>query len=79
MGKPLKVTLELDGEAIEAAERAGLDLSAVLLEALYRKLPSLHAEARAERARQWLDENRTAIESTNRESDRRRLYQAGDS
>ena len=61
-----KVALELDTEAIRAAEAAGLDLSEVLLEALYRKIPTLHAEERAERARQWLEQNREAIESLNR-------------
>ncbi len=61
-----KVALELDTEAIRAAEAAGLDLSEVLLEALYRKIPTLDAEERAERARQWLEQNREAIESLNR-------------
>jgi len=38
------VTLELDSDAVQAAKTTGLDLSAVLLEALYRKIPTLHAE-----------------------------------
>jgi antitoxin CcdA len=66
MGKREKVALELDSEAIEAAAAAGLDLSAVLLEALHRKLPTLHAEERDARARAWLEENRSAIEAYNR-------------
>lgn len=66
MGKREKISLELDGEAVAAATAAGLDLSAVLLEALYRKLPELHAQERAEKARRWLEENRAGIESYNR-------------
>jgi antitoxin CcdA len=66
MGKREKVALELDSEAIAAAKAAGLDLSAVLLEALHRKLPTLHAEERAARARTWLEENRSAIQAYNR-------------
>jgi post-segregation antitoxin (ccd killing protein) len=61
-----KVALEIDAEAVRAAEAAGLDLSNVLLEALYRKLPTLHAEERAERARHWREENKEAIDSINR-------------
>ena len=66
MGKREMVALELDSEAIAAAKAAGLDLSAVLLEALHRKLPTLHAEERAALARTWLEENRSAIEAYNR-------------
>jgi post-segregation antitoxin (ccd killing protein) len=60
------VTLELDTGAVQAAKTAGLDLSAVLLEALYRKIPTLHAEKRAEQGRRWLEENKETIESMNR-------------
>ena len=60
------VTLELDTDAVRAAKTAGLDLSAVPLEALYRKIPMLHAEKRAEQGRRWLEENKEAIESMNR-------------
>jgi post-segregation antitoxin (ccd killing protein) len=60
------VTLELDSDAVQAAKTEGLDLSAVLLEALYRKIPTLHAERRAEQGRRWLEENKEAIESVNR-------------
>ena len=60
------VTLELDRDAIDAAESKGLDLSVVLLEALYRKIPELHADKRAEQGRIWLEQNREAIESMNR-------------
>ena len=66
MNKREKVALELYSEAIAAAEAAGLDLSAVLLEALHRKIPTLHAEDRAAQARAWLEENRSAIEAYNR-------------
>jgi antitoxin CcdA len=66
MTKREQVALELDIEAIAAAEAAGLDLSAVLLEALHRKIPTLHVKERAEQARSWLEENRSAIEAYNR-------------
>ena len=51
MGKREKVALELDSEVVAAAEAAGLDLSAVLLEALHRNIPTHHAEERAVRAK----------------------------
>jgi antitoxin CcdA len=66
MRKRETVTLELDSEAVQAAQAKGLDLATVLLEALYRKIPTLHAEERAEQGRRWLQENREAIESYNR-------------
>jgi post-segregation antitoxin (ccd killing protein) len=60
------VTLELDSDSVQAAKTKGLDLSDVLLEALYRKIPTLHAEERVALARMWLEENRSAIEAYNR-------------
>jgi post-segregation antitoxin (ccd killing protein) len=69
MGKREAVTLELDSEAIAAAKTKGLDLSMVLLEALYRRIPELHAEERNEQGRRWLEQNREAIESMNRRAE----------
>jgi antitoxin CcdA len=66
MGTRETVTLELDSDAVQAAQAKGLDLSAILLEALYRRIPELHAEERAEQGRRWFEENREAIESMNR-------------
>jgi antitoxin CcdA len=66
MGRREIVTLELDRDAVEAARAKGLDLSAILLEALYRRIPELHAEDGAEQGRRWFEENREAIESMNR-------------
>jgi post-segregation antitoxin (ccd killing protein) len=66
MNERATITLELDREAIQAAQSKGLDLAAVLLEALYRKIPELHAEKRAELGRLWFEKNREAIESMNR-------------
>jgi post-segregation antitoxin (ccd killing protein) len=60
------VTLEFDSDAVQAAKTKGLDLSGVLLEALYRKIPTHHAEQRAALARTWLEENRGAVEAYNR-------------
>jgi antitoxin CcdA len=61
-----RVTLELDAESIAAAKAAGIDLSQLLVDALRRRLPNLHAADRAKLARQWQEENREAIEAYNR-------------
>jgi post-segregation antitoxin (ccd killing protein) len=66
MSKRETVVLELDPEAITAAKAKGLDLSAVLLEALHRRIPELHAEQRAESGRRWREQNRETIVSINR-------------
>lgn len=65
------VTIELDEESIAAARAAGIDLSELLVQALRRKLPHLHAEERAAAAAKWLEENREAIDAMNRLSERR--------
>jgi antitoxin CcdA len=61
-----RVTVELDAESIAAAKAAGIDLSQLLVDALRRRLPNLHAAERAKLARQWQEENREAIEAYNR-------------
>jgi antitoxin CcdA len=61
-----RVTVELDAESIAAAKAAGIDLSQLLVDALRRRLPNLHAAERAERARRWQEENREAIEAYDR-------------
>jgi antitoxin CcdA len=61
-----RVTLELDSEAVAAAREAGIDLAELLVDALRRRLPNLHAAERAEAARKWQEENRRAIEAVNR-------------
>jgi antitoxin CcdA len=61
-----RVTIELDSESIAAAKAAGIDLSRLLIEALRRRLPNLHAAERAELARKWQEENREAIEAYNK-------------
>jgi antitoxin CcdA len=65
MGKIETVSVQLDSEAIEAATKAGLDLSQVLREALYRRLPDLHAVEREEAARKWYEENKEAVDAYN--------------
>mgnify|MGYP001427527160 CR=1 FL=1 len=57
------VTIELDAESIAAAKAAGIDLAQLLVEALRRRLPNLHAAERAELARRWQEENREAIDA----------------
>ncbi len=61
-----RVTIELDAESIAAAKAAGIDLAQLLVDALRRRLPNLHAAERAELAKQWQEENREAIEAYNR-------------
>src|SRR5262249_28300513 len=61
-----RVTLQLDSEALAAAREAGIDLSELLVQALRRRLPNLHASERAEAARRWQEENREAIDAVNR-------------
>ena len=60
-----RITIELDAESIAAAKAAGLDLSKLLVEALRRRLPGLHASERAGINRRWQEENRDAIEAYN--------------
>jgi antitoxin CcdA len=60
-----RITIELDAESIAAAKAAGIDLSKLLVEALRRRLPNLHASERAELNRRWQEENREAIEAYN--------------
>lgn len=61
-----RITVELDSESIAAAKEAGIDLSQLLVEALRRKLPQLHAEEREAAARKWYEENKEAVDATNR-------------
>ena len=68
------VTLELDSESITAAQAAGIDLSKLLVEALRRRLPNLHAAERAELNRKWQEENREAIEAYNKMIDEHGLF-----
>jgi antitoxin CcdA len=60
-----RVTLELDSESMAAAKEAGIDLSALLIEALRRRLPKLHAAEREAAARQWYEENKEAVDAHN--------------
>jgi antitoxin CcdA len=61
-----RVTIELDEEAIAAARAANVDLSELLVQALRRRLPNLHAAQRAEMIRKWQQENYEAIDAYNR-------------
>jgi antitoxin CcdA len=61
-----RVTIELDAESIAAAKAANVDLSELVVQALRRRLPNLHAAQQAELIHKWQDENREAIEAYNR-------------
>jgi antitoxin CcdA len=72
-----RVIIELDSEAIEAARAANIDLSELLVEALRRRIPTLHAAERERMARQWHEENKAAIESCNDLIERHGLFSDG--
>jgi antitoxin CcdA len=72
-----RVTIELDSESLAAAREAGIDLSELLVHALRRRLPNLHAAERAEAARKWYEENKEAIDSYNRMIEREGLFSDG--
>ncbi len=72
-----RVTIELDEEAIEAARAANLDLSELLVSALRRRLPNLHAAQREKAARQWYEENRAAVDASNELMERYGLFSDG--
>jgi post-segregation antitoxin (ccd killing protein) len=61
-----QVTLKLDDESIAAAKEANIDLSELLVHALRRILPNLHAQDREEAARQWYEENKEAVDAYNK-------------
>jgi post-segregation antitoxin (ccd killing protein) len=61
-----RITIELDSDALAAAREAGIDLSELLVQALRRRLPHLHAAAREETARQWYEENKHAVDEINK-------------
>jgi antitoxin CcdA len=61
-----RVVVELDAESIAAAREAGIDLSELLVHALRRRLPKLHAAEREAEARKWYEENKEAVDATNR-------------
>jgi antitoxin CcdA len=61
-----QITLDLDDDSIAAAREAGIDLSQLLVHALRRQLPNLHAAERTEAARQWQEENKEAIDAYNK-------------
>jgi len=61
-----RITLELDDEPLAAAQEAGIDLSELLVQALRRRLPNLHATERAQAARQWYEENKEAVDAYNK-------------
>ncbi len=59
LGKKQPINLSIDAELAGEAKAAGMNLSAVLERALREEL-------RVQRAAKWKDENRAAIESSNR-------------
>ena len=66
--------IELDAETIAAAKAAGINLSQLLVEALRRRLPHLHAAERETAAREWYEENKAAIDSHNKYIERHGLF-----
>ena len=72
-----RVTIELDSEAAAAAREAGIDLSELLIHALRRRLPKLHAAAREEAARRWYEDNKEAVDSYNKFIETHGLFSDG--
>ena len=72
-----RITLELDSESVAAARAANIDLSELLVQALRRRIPPLHAAEREKMARQWCEENKTAIDSVNDFVERHGLFSDG--
>jgi antitoxin CcdA len=72
-----RVTIEIDSEALAAARDAGIDLSELLIHALRRRLPNLHAAERAEAARRWYEENKEAIDAYNAMIEAKGLFSDG--
>lgn len=60
-----RISVELDDETIAAADAANIDLSELLIEALRRRLPSLHKAEREQAARKWYEDNKAAIDAYN--------------
>jgi antitoxin CcdA len=72
-----RVTIELDSEALAAAREAGIDLSELLVQALRRRLPNLHAVSREEAARTWYEENKEAVDAYNKMIEANGLFSDG--
>jgi antitoxin CcdA len=72
-----RVTIELDEEAIDAARAANIDLSELLVSALRRRLPKLHAAQREKAAGQWYEENKAAVDASNELVERYGLFSDG--
>jgi post-segregation antitoxin (ccd killing protein) len=72
-----RVTIDLDSEAIEAARAANIDRSELLVEALRRRIPTLHAAERQKMARQRYEENKAAVDASNELLERHRLFSDG--
>jgi antitoxin CcdA len=71
------VTIELDSEAVAAARAANIDLSELLVAALRRRLPTLHAAEREKAAREWYEANKAAIDSYNEFIEQHCLFSDG--
>ena len=72
-----RVTIELDTETVEAARAANIDLAELLVTALRRRLPTLHASDRQQAAHQWYQENKKAVDSYNEFVERNGLFSDG--
>jgi|KBSSwiStaDraftv2_1062776.scaffolds.fasta_scaffold3036995_2 post-segregation antitoxin (ccd killing protein) len=72
-----RIIIELDAEAIAAARAANIDLSELLISALRRRIPTLHAAEREKAAREWYEENKLAVDSCNELFERHGLFSDG--
>jgi antitoxin CcdA len=72
-----RISIELDSESVAAARAANIDLSELLVEALRRRIPTLHATEREKMARQWYEENKAAVDASNELLERYGLFSDG--
>ena len=72
-----RITVELDAESIAAANEAGIDLSELLVQALRRRLPKLHATEREAEAKKWYEENKEAMDAYNKLIESHGLFSDG--
>ena len=72
-----RVTLELEASALAAAREAGIDLSELLSHALQRRLLQQNLSQQEQTARQWYEDNKTAVDAYNEMIDAHGLFSDG--
>jgi antitoxin CcdA len=73
----MRISVELDPEALAAARAAGIDLSELLSQALRRRLQQLSPAERELAARRWYEENKEAVDAYNKLIETNGLFSDG--